>query len=102
MSGMSGPQHTPRLFQRRRRIAPFAYQGIVIGNVGENHPIDYFLGQIRAVRISKGERFTTDFEPDQDLPADDTTVLIYSAKSVNHNTVHDLSGHGNDGRVERF
>ena len=74
----------------------------VVGNVGENHPIDYFLGQIRSVRISKGERYTADFQPDEDFRRDETAVLIYSAKSVEGGTVHDLSGNGNDGAVERF
>ena len=74
----------------------------VVGNIGKDNPIHFFHGQIRSLRISKGERYTTDFEPIADFPPDDTAVLIYSAKSVDGDTVHDLSGHGNDGRIERL
>ena len=31
-----------------------------------------------------------------------TAVLVYSAQSVDGDAVRDLSGHFNDGRVERF
>jgi hypothetical protein len=74
----------------------------VVGNLGKNNPIHFYSGQMRAVRISKGERYTADFEPDADIQADDAAILIYSAKSVDGNTVKDLSGHGNDGRLERL
>ncbi len=74
----------------------------VVGNIGKDNPIHFFNGQLRSLRISKGERYTADFEPAADFPPDDAAVLIYSAKSVEGNTVRDLSGHGNDGRVERF
>jgi hypothetical protein len=55
-----------------------------------------------AYRISKGERYTADFHPAEDLQPDDAAVLIYSAKSVEGEKVRDLSGHGNDGWVERL
>lgn len=74
----------------------------VVGNIGKDNPIHFFHGQIRSIRISKGERYTTDFEPATDFPPDDTAILIYSAKSVDGDNVRDLSGHGNDGWLERF
>jgi len=42
----------------------------VIGCVGETNPIDHFKGKMRAVRISKGERYTSDFTPDEVFSAD--------------------------------
>lgn len=74
----------------------------VIGNLGKDNPIHFYRGQMRSLRISQGERYTADFEPTQDLPPDDTAVLVYSAQSVDGDVVRDLSGHGNDGEVERL
>ena len=74
----------------------------VVGNIGRDNPICFYHGQMQVVRISKGERYVADFEPDKDFQSDDFAVLIYSAKSVDGDKVHDLSGHGNDGRLERF
>jgi len=74
----------------------------VVGNIGKDNPIHFYHGQMRAVRISKGERYAVDFEPPKDFQSDDATVLIYSAKSVNGDKVRDLSGKGNGGKVERL
>jgi serine/threonine protein kinase len=81
----------------------------VIGNVGEGNPIDFFEGQIRAVRISKGERYTGTFTPDRVFVADpadapNRAVLIYDGSHVEGGKVIDLSGNEqarNDGRVEQ-
>jgi eukaryotic-like serine/threonine-protein kinase len=79
----------------------------VIGNAGENNPIDYFVGEIRSVRISKGERFKADFVPDQTFVKDteDTpmkAVLIYDGVNVDGKKVIDTSGYGNDGVWEKL
>ena len=55
-----------------------------------------------SIRISKGERYTTDFESTIDFQPDDIAVLIYSAKSVDGDKVRGLTGHGNDGWVKRL
>jgi len=57
-----------------------------------------FLGQIRCVRISRGERFSEAFTPDHDFAPDESTVLIYEGKIVNGLEVMDVSGSGNAGR----
>lgn len=74
----------------------------VIGNVGYRNPIDYFVGEIRTVRISRGERYQGDFTPESDFvkDAEDASckaVLIYNGKSVEDGKVFDLSGNRNHG-----
>ena len=75
----------------------------VIGNVGRGNPINYFVGKMRSVRISKGERFKGDFVPDEAFAKDAAdapvrAVLIYDGSAVEGDRVIDLSGVGNDGR----
>ncbi len=79
----------------------------VIGNAGENHPREFFLGKIRCLRISHGERYKADFTPEERFAKDadksqSNTVLIYDGQNVDGDRVIDLSGNGNDGRWERF
>ena len=79
----------------------------VIGNAGENHPREFFLGQIRCLRISQGERYKADFTPEERFAKDASdnpskAVLIYDSLHIDEDRVIDLSGHGNDGRWERF
>lgn len=85
---------------------PVGGAAFVIGNVGKDNPINFFVGKIRSVRISKGERFVLDFVPEQsfakdaeDAPA--KAVLIYDGSAVEGDRVIDQSGRGNDGRWER-
>ena len=73
----------------------------VVGNIGLDNPIDYFRGKVRAVRISRGERYTVEFVPAEQLASDDATALLYSAESVQGDVVNDLSGNGHHGRMER-
>ena len=77
----------------------------VVGNVGKGNPINYFIGGIRSVRISKGERYNGDFLPDEafvkdgdDAPA--KAVLIFDGSSVGDRVI-DRTGGGHDGRWER-
>ena len=76
----------------------------LVGNVGETNHIDFFIGKIRAVRISKGERFHDHFLPDQSFAAegDDQAVLIYDGQSVEGDRIIDRSGHGNEGEWQVF
>ncbi|MFO0806581.1 MAG: protein kinase [Gemmataceae bacterium] len=78
----------------------------VIGNVGQGHDKLFFRGHVRAVRITKGERYNGDFLPDEaftkdgaDVPA--KAVLIYNGATGEGDRVIDRSGAGNDGRWER-
>jgi hypothetical protein len=72
----------------------------VIGCVGKDTPLDFFLGQIRSLRISEGERYSTDFTPDDALRPDEKAVLLYDASSVDGDRIIDLSGKNNHGTVE--
>ncbi len=79
----------------------------VIGNVGPNNPNDYFVGQVRAVRISKGERYTGNFVPDQEFTKDPDdspcrALLIYGEGAMHGGKVTDLTGNGNDGVPEKL
>ena len=69
----------------------------VIGQIGSTNPDVFFVGQMRCVRISKGERYTKDFTPAESFIADDDSLVIYDGKRVDRDRVIDLSGHGNDG-----
>jgi serine/threonine protein kinase len=79
----------------------------VIGNVGKDNPIDYFLGQIRSVRISRGERFSEDFEPEPQFVKDaedapNRAILFYDGSKAERDRVIDLTGNGNDGHWQRM
>lgn len=74
----------------------------VIGVIGEQNSLYHYHGKMRGIRVSRGERYTTDFQPEERFSPNSTAVLIYAPDSVGGVTVHDLSGHGNDGRVERL
>ena len=56
---------------------PVEQSKFVIGNLGENHGNQYFMGRVRSVRISIGELYDGAFKPQQDLPEDDSTVFTY-------------------------
>ena len=73
----------------------------VVGNVGLDNPIDYFKGKVRAVRISRGERYADEFTPAEHLTPDDQTVLLYTTEAVEGDVVNDRSGNGHHGRIER-
>lgn len=75
----------------------------VIGNVGEDHNNLFFHGQVRCLRISRGERYSSDFVPESSFSSDSAdvphrAVLIYDGSKVEGERVIDLSGEGNDGR----
>jgi hypothetical protein len=78
-------------------VLPMPGNYFVVGRLGELNPDGLFRGQMRYVRISKGERYLKDFRPSPELKPDETTVLLYDAKRVDGDRVIDLSGKGNDG-----
>lgn len=69
----------------------------VIGNVGEQSPLDYFHGEIKEVRISKGERYLDNFAPlqDGDSETSSDSILLYKDISFSEERVTDQSGNGN-------
>jgi hypothetical protein len=76
----------------------------VIGNVGRDNPINFFRGNVRSVRITKGERYTEDFLPSEAFDSgekslSDSTLLLYRGTDVDGARVTDLSGHGNHGVI---
>ncbi|MCC9602856.1 protein kinase [Stieleria sp. JC731] len=87
-----------------KAVAPNAH--FVVGNVSEDTPIDYFAGKIRSVRISDGERYSDDFQPDESFApikeANKSALLIYDGTQFEGGIAKDLSGNGNDGRWESF
>jgi hypothetical protein len=54
---------------------------VVIGNVGEEQYMLYFRGELRCIRISKGERYSGEFVPEETFTSDDDTVLLYDTSS---------------------
>lgn len=72
----------------------------VLGNVGETNPIAFFHGEVRAVRISHGERYSKDFRPTETFSSDDTTLAIYAAEGIDGRIVWDQSGKGNHAQIE--
>lgn len=71
----------------------------VVGRIGVTNPDLVFVGQMRCVRISKGERYQGDFTPTDSFKPDDSTVLIYDGRHVDGDRVIDLSSNGADGRL---
>lgn len=76
----------------------------VIGNVGEDHNRLFFHGQIRCLRIRRGERYSADFEPASSFAPDAAdvphpAVLIFDGSKVEGERVIDLSGSWNDGEL---
>lgn len=102
VAAVFGPENT-RLYRSGKLVhtgAPTKVYGntpFVIGQIGSTNPDLRFIGQMRCVRISKGERYRDDFNPVESFNADDTSLVIYDAKSVEGNRVIDLSGKGNHG-----
>ncbi|MGB7327928.1 MAG: LamG domain-containing protein [Rubripirellula sp.] len=64
----------------------------VIGNVGQDKLLHYYRGQIRSVRISKGEQYSDTFEP-SNLSRDETTILLLDKTiSVSGESILDQDG----------
>ena len=111
LAAVYGPDET-KLFVDGKKIGvaaatlpPSIQTRFVIGNVGEDHTNLFFNGQVRCLRISKGERFSTDFEPESSFTPDAAdsahqAILIIDGSKAEGNRVIDLSGNGNDGKWE--
>lgn len=95
-----------RLFFDGRKVGedlPTRKEGgtpFVLGCGGKDNPRHYFTGKMRGARITRGERYRTDFSPQTILVPEPGTVLLYSPAAVEGTKVRDLSGHGNDGLLE--
>jgi hypothetical protein len=72
----------------------------VIACAGRDNPVAYFKGQMRAARISRGERYQSSFSPAEEFVADGSAVLIYSASQTEGERALDMSGNGNDGILQ--
>lgn len=112
LAAVFGPKET-NLFMDGQKIGvgpatqpPSRPTHFVIGNVGEDHNRLFFHGQIRCLRISRGERYSDDFQPEVSFKPDVTddphrAVLIYDGSKVERDRVIDLSGEVNDGQWGR-
>ncbi len=111
LAAVYGPDET-KLFVDGKKIGvgaatllPSIQTHFVIGNVGEDHTNLFFKGQVRCLRISKGERYSTDFEPEFSFKPDAAdsahrAILIFEGSKAEKDRVIDLSGEGNDGKWE--
>jgi serine/threonine-protein kinase len=75
----------------------------VIGNAGENNPMDYFLGKIREVRIWPMERYDEDFTPSQMFYRGLESVepqAVYMPTRHENGVVKDQSGNQHDAKLE--
>ncbi|MEZ6066910.1 MAG: LamG-like jellyroll fold domain-containing protein [Planctomycetaceae bacterium] len=81
----------------------YAYQvipptlGLFIGTTSNQR--EFFKGDISQVRVSNIARYSRDFTPDAQLPADQHTLALYRFDLNNGNTLHDGSGNGHHGEI---
>ena len=70
----------------------------VIGRIGSTNPDFVFVGEMKGVRISKGERYRDDFVPTpaESLQSDDATLALYDGKQDGDRVI-DASLNENDG-----
>ena len=93
VNGTSGPTQ-PVTF-----ALPETEGGLYIGGVLPSRlPADqndrFFDGKIHAVRVSRGVRYSSPFQPPTTLKSDSRTLALYSFNSGSGDTVADESGHG--------
>jgi hypothetical protein len=97
-----------RLYLNGKLVAtgPGSGEGVpakfVIGNVGEDNLLYFYRGQIRAVRISEGERYRGDqFDPPSELVSDESTLLAVSKPRLDRDVVQSSVG-GVAGKLHRI
>lgn len=74
----------------------------MVGNVGEDNLLYFYRGQVRSVRISKGERYSGDrFDPPSELVGDETTLSLVSEPRLKGDSVRTAEG-AVVGRIERL
>ncbi|QDT35414.1 LamG-like jellyroll fold domain-containing protein [Thalassoglobus polymorphus] len=59
----------------------------------------YFEGKIRDFRISDEARYQGDFNPEQNLVADEQTALLFKMNEGSGDTLKDSSGNGHHGKI---
>ena len=112
IAAVYGPDHTTLFINGKKRfvgaatLPPDLETPFIIGNVGKDHAVMFFRGQVRCLRISQGERYKTDFDPEPTFLPDDANsphraMLIFDGSKVENDRVTDLSGNGHDGVWER-
>jgi hypothetical protein len=94
-----------RLYQDGRRTGGAAVneplgvpgQPLWIGDCGlDSHA---YRGLVREIRISRGERYTNDFQPERILATDDSTLALYHCDEAAGNEVKDASAGGKHGTL---
>ena len=81
---------------------PTEGEGVFVGGLREgvflNKEVNdrYFAGAIDAVRISRGVRYTGQFDVPQTLEADETTIAVYKFDAGTGNSVTDSAGKNPD------
>lgn len=75
----------------------------VIGSLGKESVMDPFYGEMRDVRITRGERYKAEFSADEVLTKDsDNVVLLMKPTETADGIIQDESGYENHGIIERF
>jgi len=59
-----------------------------------------FHGSIDQVRISKGIRYTSDFDPSPHFESDRETLALYRFDEGTGNVLHDTSGNDRHGKIQ--
>lgn len=84
------------------REPPTGVNQWVIGakSVGQDgQPVLSFQGVVEAVRISDIVRYTGAFKPRESWVPDEHTIALYRFDEGQGSVLHDLSGHGYDGKI---
>lgn len=68
----------------------------------EGSPAFGFTGQIGEVRVSRGVRYVTDFDPPVDFEADENTEALFLLNTGWGNRIVDSSGNSHHGEVRSF
>ena len=65
-----------------------------------DHPHQFFNGMIERVRISRGARYSSEFNPPDQFRPDADTLVVYQMNEGEGNKIKDGSGKGHDGWME--
>ena len=91
---------TARLFVDGKPISSKALTKPLESQFGDKLTIGKnFIGEIRAVRVSKIARYTAEFAPPTNLPPDADTLASYGYTDGDRDVLKDTSGHKLDGKI---
>jgi hypothetical protein len=82
-------------------VAPLSLAGqpLWFGDCGL--AVNAFRGRLNEIRISRGERYTADFQPERQLAAEKETLALYHLGEGAGNQAQDASGKGRHGTIAR-